>query len=226
MLEYLHNRGLYDEVLQANHVGADPGPRHLPRAHGLPARGPAVIFPIHDDHGPIYLQARYLNPGQAGGRKYENPATWVATNPRYTSVAIEGGSPRADRVFICEGLPDALSIAQAGSQAIALLGVGLADQQLAQYIHDHYRGVPAVIAFDSDPRGRASTRTLAHELRRTGHVAVHELEFPVGVKDLNHWASLEPGIFDGHIASRTTSLAAGQNACLAPNESPAPSRFC
>jgi hypothetical protein len=63
-----------------------------------------------------------------------------------------------------------------------------------------------VIAFDADPRGRASTRTLAHELRRTGHGPVHELDFPGNITDLNQWASLEPATFHELVASRVQEV--------------------
>jgi DNA primase len=220
MLDYLHARGLHDDVLRANRVGADPGPRHLARARGLPARGPAVIFPVLDTHGPIYLQARYLNPDQAGGRKYDNPASWVATNPRYAHVAAPAQPCKRAQVFICEGIPDALSVAQGGSQTVALLGVGLADQQLAEFIHAHHSRVPVVIAFDADGRGIACTRKLAERLRRIGHHAVHELQVPAGFKDLNDWAALEPEAFHELMASRIPSLAADQNSRVLPNMSP------
>jgi hypothetical protein len=217
MLEYLHARGLHDDVLRANRVGADPGPRHLARARGLPGRGAAVIFPVLDAHGPIYLQARYLNPDQAGGRKYDNPATWVATNPRYAQVATVTSAHQPPSLFICEGLPDALSVAQTGSQAIALLGVGLADQQLADYIHARHPRVPVVIAFDADPRGIGGTRALAGQLRGIDHDRVHELQIPVGVKDLNHWATLEPEAFHELMAAPDPWLAAAQSTLLAPD---------
>jgi DNA primase len=207
MLEYLYARGLNDEVLRANRVGADPGPRHLARARGLPARGPAVIFPVLDNHGPIYLQARYLNPEQAGGRKYDNPATWVATNPRYAPVATPAALQEGRQLFICEGLPDALSVAQTGSQAVALLGVGLADKRLAEYIHTKHPSVPVVIAFDADPRGVASTRTLADELRGIGQPEVHALRLPRDVRDLNDWASLAQSNFRDLLVSRIQLLA-------------------
>jgi hypothetical protein len=202
MLDYLHARGLHDEVLRANRVGADPGPRHLARARGLPARGPAVIFPVLDTHGPIYLQARYLNPDQTGGRRYDNPATWVATNPRYARVATTPSASGSAHLFICEGFPDALSVVQTRAPAIALLGVGLADRRLAEYIHAHQPSAPVVIAFDADPRGKASSRALANELRRTGQPVVHELQLPAGVKDLNHWASLALAPLQGFIAAQ------------------------
>jgi len=206
MLEYLHARGLHDDVLHANRVGADPGPRHLARARGLPARGPAVIFPVLDAHGPIYLQARYLNPDQAGGRKYDNPATWVATNPRYAHVVITRSASRSAHLFICEGLPDALTVAQVGSPTIAVLGVGLAHQGLAEYIQARHSTGSIVIAFDADPRGAASTRTLARELRRIGQREVHQLNLPAGVKDLNQWAVLSSPNFEELVEPRIQRL--------------------
>ena len=52
-------RGLDPDTLRRNLVGADPGPRQLRRAAGLPYRGPAAIFPALDRTGaPAYLQAR------------------------------------------------------------------------------------------------------------------------------------------------------------------------
>jgi Toprim-like len=225
MLEYLHARGLHDDVLHANRVGADPGPHHLARARGLPARGPAVIFPVLDTHGPIYLQARYLNPDHTGGRKYDNPATWVATNPRYAQVTIPNAPPEHPRLFICEGLPDALTVAQTGGSALALLGVGLADQRLVEYIHAHHPSIPLVIAFDADPRGKASTRTLANELRRTRGPDVFELLHPAGVKDLNDWASRDPARLHELIESTVRSPCLAQNARLVPDPSTAVARL-
>jgi DNA primase len=188
MLDYLHARGLHDEILRTNHVGADPGPRHLTRARGLPARGPAVIFPVLDDHGPIYLQARYLNPEAAGGRKYENPARWVATNPRWAAVRKPDIIDAHSRLWICEGIPDALSVAEYPGTAIAVLGVGLADQDLAIKIQLEHPRHDILIAFDSDERGRAAAHVLKARLEQAGQPHVTELALPNGINDLNDWA--------------------------------------
>ncbi|HXC77096.1 MAG TPA: toprim domain-containing protein [Candidatus Acidoferrum sp.] len=202
MLDWLHARGLSDEILQANQVGGDPGPRHLARARGIPSRGPAVIFPVLDDYGPIYLQARYLNPDAAGGRKYENPASWVATNPRSAPVRsanVAGGD--STRLWICEGLPDALSVAQYGEQSLALLGVGLADQQLVAYIRREHLHERIVIGFDADGRGRSAAAELAGQLSKAGHRRAEEVELPQRIKDLNDWVTRDPNTLRNYLAS-------------------------
>jgi hypothetical protein len=204
MLDYLHARGLHDQILRANQVGADPGPRHLTRARGLPARGPAVIFPVLDDHGAIYLQARYLNPEVAAGRKYENPAAWVATNPRWACVHT-AGARQPGPLWICEGLPDALSMAQHNAPAVALLGVGLADHHLARYLlreHPHQR---IVIGFDADSRGRAAARTLAAEVRRTGQDFIQQIKLPTHIEDLNDWMRRAPRTLQSYVTSVQTA---------------------
>jgi len=200
MLDYLHSRGLHDEILHANQIGADPGPRRLTRARGLPARGPAVIFPVLDDHGPIYLQARYLNPEKAGGRKYENPASWVATNPRWARVRTAPTIDKDSRLWICEGLPDALSAAQLGANSLALLGVGLADQRLAAYILQEHQHRSLTIAFDADARGRAAADSLAQDLRVAGHPRFEVVSLRSG--DLNAHAIRAPELLQRAFAAR------------------------
>ena len=110
--DWLANRGLGEEVLRANHVGADPGRRLLPRTRGLPhGRSIAAVFPAHDPAGNLrYLQTRYLDPGD--GPKYDNPASALGTNPRlaWTTPVHPTGQ---EVLIICEGIPDALTAAQA-----------------------------------------------------------------------------------------------------------------
>jgi len=70
--------GLKDQVLRANRVGADPGPAQMPRANGLPRRGPGVVFPVLEDGRAVYLQTRYLRPGKT---RYDNPAARLVGLP-------------------------------------------------------------------------------------------------------------------------------------------------
>jgi hypothetical protein len=63
---WLAGRGLMDEeLLRANHVGADPGCQLLPRRGGLPSGAAvAAVFPALDESDVVhYLQARSLDPG-------------------------------------------------------------------------------------------------------------------------------------------------------------------
>lgn len=68
--DWLHDRGLDDATLRANHVGADPGRHLMRRQRGLPyGQSAAAVFPALDPAGKVrYLQARYLEPGNSPKR--------------------------------------------------------------------------------------------------------------------------------------------------------------
>lgn len=188
MRRWLADRALNEETLLANRVGADPGPRALGRAAGLPRGGPAVIFPLLDaDRRAVYLQARYLRPG---GRKYDNPsADLVPTSPRLGDVHLPGSARREGLVVVCEGLPDALTAAQAGYRSVAVLGAGLPDERLAIQLADRHPDVRLVVAFDGDHRGRAGSERLAELLDQAGAGdRVDTLAVPEAYGDLNGWA--------------------------------------
>jgi hypothetical protein len=118
---WLERRGFAEAVLRVNHVGADPGRRLLPRRRGLPAgTTPAATFPTHDATGAItYVQTRYFNPGDRP--KYDNPVGRLGPNPRLSWIRPPN-TPRPGLLIICEGIPDALTAAQTGYRAVALLG--------------------------------------------------------------------------------------------------------
>lgn len=188
MRRYLATRGLGQEVLRANRVGADPGPRALPREPGLPRGGPAVVFPLFDDLGRVaYLQARYLSPN---GRKYDNPsASLVPASPRLGDVRLPGPAQAQDVVLVCEGLPDALTAAQAGYPAVAVLGAGLPDERLTRTLIERHPDEHLVLAFDTDHRGQAGAERLNELLGAAGAAdRVAALRVPAEFGDLNSWA--------------------------------------
>jgi hypothetical protein len=179
-------RGLDPDTLHRNLIGADPGPRQLHRAGGLPHRGPAAVFPALGANGtPVYLQARYLVP-PAGRGKYDNPTALHGRNPRVahlsptTTPAI---APISGIVCVTEGIPDALVTAAAGYPSIGVLGAGLPDRRVV----DHLASVEGllVIAFDADSAGRAGTQRLAELLASRGRD--HAVLVPRG-GDVNQWA--------------------------------------
>ncbi|MCU1366247.1 MAG: zinc finger, CHC2-type, partial [Ilumatobacteraceae bacterium] len=81
--EWLHNRGINDDTIHANQIGADPSRAVLRRERGLPyGAAIAATFPALNPAGRVtYVQARYLDP-DATGRKYDNPAAALAPHPR------------------------------------------------------------------------------------------------------------------------------------------------
>jgi DNA primase len=186
---WLAARGFTDAVLRANRVGADPGPTHLPRTSGLPRRGRAVVFPVlTDQREPAYLQARYLDTDRAG-RKYDNPADSLAPNPRvalvHTPRATACASRRDRALVVCEGLPDAFTIAGTGLAAAAVLGAAMPDDAVARRVQELAGSRPVVIAFDNDPGGRRGAHRL-QQLLTNQPAPVRVLPLAEGT-DLNDW---------------------------------------
>lgn len=202
--EWLHRRGFTDETLRRQRVGADPGPRDLDRPRGLPWRGPAAIFPVLASHEVVYYQARYLDPARAGGRKYDNPVSTLAANPR---LAILSPAPETAKatVFVCEGMTDALSVRQAGHPAVAVLGAGLAGPALARQLLDRYPDRPVRVAFDTDARGRHASAVLLKSLHDIGHPDAAPFTPAAGLHDLNDWLRVDPRGF-GHALQVAASL--------------------
>ena len=190
--DWLNHRGLRDDVLRVNRVGADPGRRMMRRQRGLPyGNSTAAVFPALDPTGNVrYLQARYLDPG--GGPKYDNPAAALGSNPRLAWTQTEH-PPRPGILAVCEGIPDALTAAQAGFSAAAVLGSQAPDQsvaaRLATYAERHGLAIVAVI--DNDPAGRAWGERLGDLLAGHGS-GLTVIEPPAEGLDLNAWALRDP----------------------------------
>jgi len=85
LLRWLTNeRGLPEDVLARNHVGADLGPSVQTRPDGMP-RAAGVVLPVVENEGAVYAQIRVPHP--AGDRpRYLNPASRLAANPRLSRI--------------------------------------------------------------------------------------------------------------------------------------------
>jgi hypothetical protein len=204
---YLLGRGLSEPVMRANRVGFDPGPRHLSRIAGLPRRGPAIVFPaLHPETGTaIYHQLRYLDPDRCG-RKYDQPTSMIAPNPHLATVRTPALVPPTTLrlVIVCEGFPDALSVACAGLPAVAVLGVShaapTAAEALATRVTAAHPDAAFAVCFDADehserpgkrPAGRIAAGQLGAQLARRGATTARLLP-PGGCKDLNEWWQADP----------------------------------
>jgi hypothetical protein len=171
------------------------------RQRGLPyGKVPAATFPAFGPTGQVrFVQARYLDV-EAAGRKYDNPAAALAPNPRVT-FAASPTPPRWPVLLVCEGMPDALTAAQAGYRAVGLLGAQAPDAtvaaRVASYAEQHHVGV--VLMCDANEPGRAAGDRLGELLaaERVEPILVEppaDLVDPDGtpVVDLNAWAQLDP----------------------------------
>jgi hypothetical protein len=187
VLDWLHRRGLDDEILRANRVGADPGRDVLSRGRGLPhGTGPAAVYPALDQAGAVaYVQARYLEPN--GGPKYDNPARTLAANPKIGWTRTVG-EPIPGALVVCEGIPDALIAAQMGHRSVAILGAfaitpAAADEIGAVAEREHCRVVSII---DADSAGHGLSKRLDALLAARGR-STTAIE-PSPGRDLTDWS--------------------------------------
>lgn len=189
--EWLHARGLSDDTIRTNRIGADPGRKVMRRDRGLPyGAGIAAVMPALDPATrAVYVQARYLDPDTTG-RKYDNPSAAIAPHPRVAYPVPSG--ERCQTLLVCEGLPDALTASQAGFRSVALLGAQTPDElvaaRLANYASNH--GLEIAIAADPDAAGRRLTAMLT-DLLDQQQVDARSIIPPDGL-DLNAWALADP----------------------------------
>ena len=138
--EWLYSRGFDDDLLRANHVGADPSRAMMSRLRGLPyGHSLAATFPALDPEGNVqYVQARYLEP--IGSDKYDNPAGSLGSNPRLAWTRTPDGRTNPGVLLVTEGIPDALTAAGAGYAAVGILGSQAPDDRVADQ-GEHCAGV-------------------------------------------------------------------------------------
>ena len=196
---WLDERGLDEDVLRANRVGADPGRAHLHRQKGLPSGWPAAVFPALDPSGNVtFFQARFLDP-HAANQKYTNPARSLATNPRLAWTQPVGTTDLAGPLIVTEGIPDALIAASAGMRSVGVLGTTTPSRHVAKQLRQAQNRIAdgssvIVVCFDADHAGRTGAARLTELLAEhdTGSITVE----PPDGKDLSDWAATKKGWSD------------------------------
>lgn len=207
---WLFARGIREDVLRANRVGFDPGPRGFYRARGLPnwrvtkeaPGGPGVVYPVLSSNGrAVYFQTRYLDPAAVGRDKYDNPWTSLAQNPRIAVVRV----PRLDRalagmIVVTEGLPDGYVAAQTGAQVAAVVGAGNHGHEVARRLHEAFPVGTFAIVWDADGGGRRGGCILGVRLTALGREVVLSAP-PAEHNDINQWWTADTSAVPGALAS-------------------------
>jgi DNA primase len=173
-------RAIPPDVIDAAGLGADPGPRHLPRPDGVPRVFPAVVFPVRQDGHVVYTVSRHLRPVAS---RWWNTAERVAPNPRLAFYQPPG-YPAGGGVVVTEGPLDALSALAAGYQAAAILGAGTITPAIADQLA--LTGHRLLLALDNDPEGRRAHDRLARLLTERS-ARWSALPIPAHHGDLNVW---------------------------------------
>ncbi len=133
-----------------------------------------ILFPFIERDAVRYLQAR--RPNNETAYRWFCPATLPP--PAFNLDALETASRS---ILICEGVPDVLSAAEMGKDAIGLLG---ASSQLDPAIIVKLRRRNVIVVGDADPPGQKFARNLVNLLSSRGITAVSRLP-PDGANDLN-----------------------------------------
>ena len=163
-LSYLQARGISRETAAAYHLGYDPAwisPEAIrrQRAKGSDWTPPAtarLIMPVSRNHYVARaisqdIEKKYQKMNETGG----GPACI------FNLPAIRQGQA----VFIVEGIIDALSIVEAGGQAIALNSTSNADQ-LIKLLERQNTDCSFIICPDNDDAGRRAAETIENGLQR------------------------------------------------------------
>lgn len=165
--DYLRRRGISDETARRYLVGYDA---QYNAGQGRTWR--AVILPTSRQS----FEARNTD-GRAGtADRYRKTGRAQIFNAR----ALSGGKP----VFVVEGIIDALSIIEAGGQAVAL-GSAANAGNLVKWVRDNGKpGCPLILCLDGDTAGRDAEKKLAGELPGLGIIPLRA-DIYAGEKDAN-----------------------------------------
>ncbi len=192
---YLLNRGLTGETIKRFKVTGigdyATANKRLKETYGLPTLQEAgiygdkgnlifykhkVIIPFYERGKVVFLQGRNLDGKHP---KYLNLAR--DGKPMFNAEILES-LPDGDKVYLCEGVFDAMRLAQEGYNAVAILGVtDFTDEKVSLF-----RRFEVILALDNDDAGREMTQQIAKLFFLTGKtVSIKQL--PDGIKDITDY---------------------------------------
>lgn len=134
-----------------------------------------VIIPFIESGRVIFLQGRRTDSQQP---KYMHLKRSVPLFNAKTLKTLATG----ERVYICEGVFDAMMLEQAGFKATAILGVNNFKPEMAEL----FSGLDVVLCLDNDEQGARATQDLARVFLLQGQSVKRKL-LPDGVKDITEW---------------------------------------
>ena len=210
---YLQRRGISLDLAIKYFIGFDPAwisptviKNQLEKgSNWMPQPKPCIILPstlAHyvardirpaeqlDEQGRKYAKMNEGQPGIFGYHKAFEPTTGAA----------------ADIVFVCEGAFDALSVLEAGQQAIGLNSTSNADA-LIKKLEEHPTAATLVICLDNDEAGKKTAERLKDGLRRL-NISYCSADICGSAKDPNESLTADRAAFEAAIAKAVASTAA------------------
>ncbi len=188
-LDYLKSRGLSLETAERFGLGYDPAwfsPEAEEKGKFCPETK-RLIIPA----GETFYLARAIEPLKGYEKQNEGRTQVFNLSALYDDT--EGP------VFVCEGAIDALSIIEAGGNAIALNGAGNIDL-LKAALEAQTTKKTLLISFDNDKAGKEGAERLRKELKRlnVSFLTVQGL-YPEGCKDANEALIKHPAEFSAAV---------------------------
>ena len=134
-----------------------------------------IIIPFLQDGRIIFLQGRRLDQEQP---KYLHLKRPVPLYNRDALAELEKGK----KIYICEGVFDAMMLEQNGYNAVGILGVN----NFKPDYTDLFKGLDVVLALDNDEAGERGTKELAEMFLLKGQ-GVSSKQLPDGIKDITDY---------------------------------------
>ena len=195
--DYPKRRGLSDEIVKKAGLGFHP--KFQVNKDG--ETWPILIIPVDKNH----FVGRNTSPDADKNSRFH-----VSSGGRVLYTKFSNVKNSKNPTWIVEGELDALSVADAGGEAIAL-GSTQNVPKLVRYLKECMPQAPLVLSLDSDDMGRKAQEELASSLRELGipFVSARRTEY----KDANAFLQEDRQQFCQYVRRETlsASLSAGFN---------------
>lgn len=192
--DYLKSRGLKQETLDRfllfsvkdyqatdKHLKAKFSTDELSKAGIIGDKGNLIfykhkiIIPFLQDGRIIFLQSRRLDQEQPKYLHLKRPV------PLYNRDAL-AELDRGKKIYIAEGVFDAMMLEQNGYKAVGILGVN----NFKPDNIDLFKGLDVVLALDNDEAGERGKEQLAEMFQNKGQ-GVNSKQLPDGIKDITDY---------------------------------------
>ena len=135
-----------------------------------------LLIPFTEGGEIVFLQGRRLDSDQPRYLMLKGRAC-----PLFNTDTLKG-LKQGDRVYICEGVFDAVILEQAGFKAVAILGVNNFKREMLSL----FSGLDVVLCLDSDEAGQRATEALSGLFLLNGQVVKRKV-LPEGIKDITEY---------------------------------------
>lgn len=204
--EYFKKRGITQETVNRLCLGYDPRFRHIGRDGRQWHPELRVIFPTSRR---TFKARRTTSRPDASGKDRFKTLTEPNDAPSVLYCAVPALTRPECPVFITEGEFDAVSVIQAGGNALALSGKNVKPLLLLMSQYCQERTAPVVIMLDGDKAGQDAARELIagiSQLREIGQVSAsfsvrNYSRYPDGCKDANDILVKYPGMLEQLVQS-------------------------